>query len=110
MTLSHFAQFGSIKTLTSSRLDEERGVADPGDADFAVLSFGNTGSPPAGAPGEERRNEDLVRKLRLCQSRRAADPTRVERSNAPPPFPDAGPFPRAFLGKRNRHSAQPYNP
>ena len=94
--------------IESVRLDEKRGVADPGDAQFRLLDLGKVRQPAfAGALGEERRDEDLVRKLRLCQS--APGRSRRAWSCSYRPFSDAWTrFRRLFLEKGIGTGAQPY--
>ena len=106
ITLSHFAQFGSMSRLTSCVCIKKRRVPDPGNADFAVLELSEIAaahdSPARLVKSDGMRT--LVRKLRLCQSalRTQTHPRRafVLSTVAGSLANDVAP---AFFGKRNRH-------
>ena len=49
-------------------------MPDPGDAQLALLDFRKSGSPPAGALGEERRNEDTGEEIALMPIGARAQP------------------------------------
>ena len=71
------------------RLDEERGVPDPGDADFAFADFREIRlGVIAGALGKKRRNEDAGEEIALVPIGRGRSRTRVERLFLAP-FSDA---------------------
>jgi len=61
-------------------LNQERRMANPGNADFALRIFGKCGCTPS--PARLVKSEGIrtvVRKLRLCQSERGRSLIRVER-------------------------------
>ena len=88
-------------------LDQERSVADPGDANFALADFRELRPGTiAGALGEERRDEDFGKEIALMPIRAWDEPNtsgafvfgavvRALANDVPP----------AFFRKRNRHGA-----
>ena len=114
-----FQSFDHLEPLRPVRVDQninvmslnkKRGVADPGDANLAFTSFGNCGGvwPPERLTKSEG-IRTLVRKLRLCQSARGRNRTRVERFvGAPSRDVWRTTFRRLFFEKRIGTFAQAY--
>ena len=86
-------------------MDEEGGVTNPGNTDFALADFGKVGQGViAGTLGEKRRDQDLGKKIALVPIRTRDQPDtgrtlifgavlRGWANDVPP----------AFFRKRNRH-------